>query len=105
MSKIVGRKGDLDWEITIDGVELSPKESQEVYNHSPDGFSWGYLGSGPSQLALGLMLRYSGSKQFAIKFYQKLKDEIICMLPDNFELDDKVIKEWIAKHLEKDYEI
>lgn len=35
-------------EIYLDGKYLSPKRSQKVYNHSPDGFNWGYTGSGPA---------------------------------------------------------
>jgi hypothetical protein len=37
--------------VTQNGVPLSPEPSQAVYNHSPDGFSWGYHRSGPAQLA------------------------------------------------------
>lgn len=28
---------------------------QEIRNHSPDGFNWGYAGSGPAQLALAIL--------------------------------------------------
>ena len=31
---------------------LAPSESLAVSDHAPSGFAWGYLGSGPSQLAL-----------------------------------------------------
>lgn len=27
----------------------------DLYNHSPDGFAWGYGGSGPGQLALAML--------------------------------------------------
>ncbi len=27
----------------------------DLANHSPDGFSWGYGGSGPAQLALAIL--------------------------------------------------
>jgi len=27
----------------------------DLYNHSPDGFEWGYQGSGPAQLALAIL--------------------------------------------------
>jgi hypothetical protein len=27
----------------------------DLYNHSPDGFEWGYGGSGPAQLALAIL--------------------------------------------------
>lgn len=35
---------------------LNPCHSQAIKNHSPDGYNWGYGGSGPSQLALALLL-------------------------------------------------
>jgi hypothetical protein len=36
--------------VFLDGKLLNPELSQKYYNHSPDGFNWGYGGSGPSQL-------------------------------------------------------
>jgi len=39
-------------EVWLNDKPLSPGPSQAVYNHSPTGFSWGYEGSGPAQLAL-----------------------------------------------------
>ena len=35
---------------------LDPAASQRLHNHSPDGFEWGYGGSGPAQLALAILL-------------------------------------------------
>ena len=43
-------------EIYLDGKYLDPARSQKAWNHSPDGFNWGYGGSGPAQLALAIML-------------------------------------------------
>lgn len=37
-------------------VELFPRRSQKIMNHSPEGFSWGYGGSGAVQLALAICL-------------------------------------------------
>ena len=42
--------------VTVDERPLNPEPSQELWNHSPDGFNWGYGGSGPAQLALALLL-------------------------------------------------
>lgn len=36
MGKLITRS------IFIDGELLRPEESQKVYNHSPDGFNWGF---------------------------------------------------------------
>lgn len=52
--KIHGFK--LTRKVYIDDVELSPADSLKVRNHSPGGFSWGYGGSGPAQLALAIMM-------------------------------------------------
>ena len=80
--------------IFIDGELLCPEESQKVYNHSPDGFNWGYGGSGPAQLALAILLKFS-DKDTALYFYQDFKWDIIAKLPQtDFEIDID-IKKWI----------
>lgn len=56
--------------VWFDGVELLPGESQLVYNHSPDGFAWGYGGSGPTQLALAIALRLCTKKSNAKLVYR-----------------------------------
>ncbi len=62
--------------IWIDGKPLSPVRSQKVYNHSPDGFNWGYGGSGPAQLALAILLKYL-PKEDAQHLYQRFKFRIV----------------------------
>jgi hypothetical protein len=75
-----------DWEtrrVWLDGQELTPEKSQATRNHSPDGFAWGYGGSGPAQLALAICLKI-GCKEH----YQTLKWEIISKLPQsNFNIE------------------
>lgn len=71
--------------VWLDGVELTPEESQAVYNHSPGGFCWGYGGSGPSQLALAILLKVT-DRETALKCYQDFKWAFISKLPqDDFE--------------------
>lgn len=53
--------------------ELDAAPGQQLYNHSPDGFEWGYGGSGPAQLALSLLLDYTGDAEVALQFYQAFK--------------------------------
>jgi len=55
---------------------LDPKPSQRVINHSPDGFSWGYGGSGPAQLALAIMLKFV-KKDIAVLLYQDFKWQFV----------------------------
>lgn len=64
--------------VWMDGKELDPKPSQEMRNHSPDGFNWGYGGSGPAQLALAIMLGCPLPFGFN---YQQFKWDHIATLP------------------------
>jgi len=78
--------------------ELSPIASQKVYNHSPDGFCWGYGGSGPAQLALALLMRYLPTNS-AVNAYQDFKFAIIAQLPQaDFEIDESIVIDWIKEH-------
>jgi hypothetical protein len=72
-------------EVYLDGIWLDPTPSQKVWNHSPDGFNWGYSGSGPAQLALAIMLELTGKADG----YQNFKFRFIAGLPQeqNFEVE------------------
>ncbi len=85
--------------VYIDGIELLPTKSQTCRNHSPDGFNWGYGGSGPAQLALAIMLHYLLTPD-AVRLYQEFKFDIIANLTidHNFELEVSDVTFWIAKH-------
>ena len=52
---------------------LDPAPSQRLRNHSPDGFDWGYGGSGPAQLALAILLDCLGDEDEALEHYQPFK--------------------------------
>lgn len=67
--------------VYVDEVPLDPRASQKIMNHSPDGFNWGYGGSGPSQLALAILLDYYGSGAPELNFYQTFKFRVIANLP------------------------
>ena len=56
---------------------LKPELSLKVWNHSPTGFSWGYGGSGPAQLALALLLDASEDEKLASFFHQAFKWEFV----------------------------
>jgi hypothetical protein len=57
----------------------------DLANHSPTGFSWGYGGSGPAQLALALLADHFGphNKDEARRRYQDFKFAAIARLPQN----------------------
>jgi len=66
-------------EIVVDGVPRPLPFHLGVRNHSPDGFEWGYGGSGPSQLALAMCVELLGPTS-AVKVYQHVKDRLVAPL-------------------------
>ena len=83
--------------VTGDGAELSPAASQRVRNHSPDGFNWGYRGSGPAQLALALLLDVTGDPDVADGHYQRFKEAFVSTwLGDTWTVTAAEIREWLA---------
>lgn len=77
-------KGDESRNVWLDGKKLDPRPSQKHYNHSPDGFNWGYAGSGPAQLALAIALKLTGKADG----YQDFKFRVIANIPQGpFEIE------------------
>ncbi len=72
-------------QVYLDTTELDPAISQKYHNHSPDGFNWGYGGSGPAQLALAVVLAITGKADG----YQDFKWKVITGLPQgkDFEIE------------------
>lgn len=74
-------------QVWLNGEPLPLEPSLKLRNHSPTGFSWGFLGSGPSQLALALMLELYGPER-ALDCYMRFKEEVIGRLPqEDFETE------------------
>ena len=74
------RRGRAIVENQSDQEQLTPERSLALVNHSPSGFEWGYGGSGPAQLALALLLDYTGDEAFALDHYQEFKTEVVSQL-------------------------
>ncbi len=64
---------------SLNGQALTRAKSQQVRNHSPDGFNHGYGGSGPAQLALAICLELFGQAA-AERVYQQFKWDHIATL-------------------------
>lgn len=91
------RTTDGGYLVTKDGLPLDPGPSQKLDNHSPDGFMWGYSGSGPAQLALALLLDVTGDPDLAMRFHQEFKEEMIAPLPIDspWVMLNLTIKSWV----------
>jgi len=83
-SKIHTLKGNYATStVWLDGHVLDIRQSQLIYKHS-FSFSWGYAGSGPSQLALAIMLELTGKAAG----YQDFKwKHIAPIIKGNFEIE------------------
>lgn len=86
-------------EVYIKDVWLDPERSQKLRSHSPDGFNWGYTGSGPSQLSLAILLELM-PQEAALNLYHRFKADIISKLDKDhdFNLPVSEVEAWIKEH-------
>jgi len=83
--------------IHVGATVLTPERSLQYRKHSPTGFEWGYGGSGPSQLALAILLELT-DPETALAYYQDFKWDFISGLPkDNWGIPISKIKHWIEE--------
>ncbi len=76
---------------------LDPGPSQAIFNHSPDGFNWGYAGSGPSQLALAILLDHGLSPRLAEALHQGFKRQFIESAPlEGFSITDLDVDAFVS---------
>ena len=80
-----------------DGSPLPLQPSLLVRQHSPTGFEWGYMGSGPSQLALALLLDATGSAERSARLYQHFKMAYVAGWGDRWELPVAALDAWIKE--------
>jgi hypothetical protein len=84
----------------VDRTPLDP--CLNMVDHSPDGFAWGYGGSGPAQLAFALLYHVTKDKETAQRFYQRFKADVIGAMPmeDNWKLSYNDIVGWLGEDAE-----
>ncbi len=82
--------------VTRDEDILSPGPSQRLWNHSPNGFNWGYGGSGPAQLALALLYDVTRNKELSIKLHQDFKWDFVALWKGDWAITDEEIRRWIG---------
>lgn len=76
--------------------------SRYEVRHSPDGFQWGYRGSGPAELARAILVRVVPDDDRARHpaCYQTFKEDVLAKIQrDEFALDFKIIREWFETWL------
>lgn len=109
----VGQRNRRQHRLTVEVQEAG--ESRPLVHipyHSPDGFEWGYGGSGPADLALSMLADYfheapglihaelagsMGPRSAAYALHQAFKSEVIArQTGDTFRLNETEIARWVA---------
>ncbi len=78
--------------VTEDGT---PVRLEHHVRHSPDGFSWGYAGSGPAELAMCILWDFLGHEPHPM-LYQKFKEDYVAQWDQrDWVLSSEAIKIWL----------
>jgi hypothetical protein len=96
-----GRRTDDGVEVWADERQVTPVLSLLVWNHSPDGFEWGYGGSGPAQLALAVLLDVGLRADLARHLHQDFKWAMVALWSreESWTLQGQDLVTWIGAAL------
>ena len=84
---------EIEQDGSISLLPLSP--SLEIADHSPDGFNWGYNGSGPAQLALGILYEVTGNTELTRNLYPFFKSDHVSRWGEYWEMSEREVHEWL----------
>jgi hypothetical protein len=93
----------------VDGQPLDKRT--DLFNHSPQGFEFGYGGSGPAQLALAILAHHFRSRlkdpgsatratadERAVRYHQDFKNLVISRVEgDHFSITTEGIEETLER--------
>lgn len=70
---------------------------RHVCRHSPDGFQWGYGGSGPADLARSILFNVLGeyAKERVERLYQDFKWKFIAPVQGDLEILEEDVLAWV----------
>lgn len=87
--------------IDIRYLDHAERLVQRYVRHSPDGFEFGYHGSGPADAALNLLAMFIPVKEATrLGMYQLFKGAFVANVDqeNGGTVDGAAIREWITKH-------
>lgn len=81
--------------IYVNGYELTPERSLQFARHG-DRLEWGYIGSGPKQTALAILLLFEIPVK-AEKLYMQYYEDVVKFLPQlkDWTLTGGEVLDWI----------
>lgn len=109
MIKYTGIRTDLFCSVVVHVAEegkvgMDSYPLHHICRHSPDGFQWGYGGSGPADLALAILSDYFARQGVvkhlgeATKLYQDFKWDFLAKIrEDGWSISDDQIQWWIEE--------
>lgn len=81
--------------VTVEQENRPDYSLPHICRHSPDGFEWGYGGSGPADLALSMLTDAVGA-ELAERHYQRFKSQFIASQPfEGFSISSALVQAWI----------
>ena len=101
-----GTPGDA--KVLVYPLDGEPYQLRHIVYHSPDGFAWGYGGSGPADLALSILADHLGEcsagedpwlgNPQCWRYYQPFKFDFVANWPMDvpFELHSEEIDAWLG---------
>lgn len=90
LGAILGRRVQIE-----EGARITILNARtDLWSHSPDGFQWGYGGSGPAQLALALLADATGDDRIAVRLHQPFKSQFVAAFGEEWSMTDQEILAW-----------
>ena len=88
-----GHKNDEELVVLYDGKNINELVGDEApyYNQQPN---WGYVGSGPYQLAYAI-LKIAAGDEIAKRYYNDFAKEVTTRLPKEWQMDVEEVRQWI----------
>lgn len=103
MKKYAGVRGDTGSRVTVSSGQMTAPLAMrlDLTSHSPDGFEWGYGGSGPAQLALAILADYFGNTPDgdarALQLHQAFKRATVANIQaPSWEMDEAAVSMVVA---------
>ena len=96
MKRYLGTRGASGCDVCVED-EGRRYPLRHVVRHSPDGFEWGYGGSGPADLALSILTDAAGPET-AERWYMQFKWQVISRLARvAWELTEQQVRDWLKQ--------
>lgn len=100
MSKLYrGVRQEREAVVYVDNVKLDIEPSRKL-RPSDATYEWGYLGSGPQQLAIAILLDATGSESTTLAHYTAFKYDFIGPAEfQGFTILESQIHDWLKKQV------